>query len=793
MADADFSKFFGSPQNASSELTNSFVAKGELPESQRENISQQGEDFSQFMKPLNPDEGQFGTKSKLLLGNKPRSRLTAAKEAFTGTLKAGGKRLKRAAQGFSQGGNIFSKPDASLALLGGLGDVALSPFAAGFGLAEPEIAKGVSFVSKKIPEPVKKKASELIAAVPPDMKETLGDAFSAAGLLALSPTKSFGKAALRKAPRPVIRQVGKTGKALEKSGIKAAQAQQQSFIRDLIRPVQTKKVKEAQVARTTETGRGIFKRSIIEPTKKELAAERAVLEIKDLKPGATQQQSFNTISKANLKEARNLEQAIAKNDFIFPKKELNARLKEAKTRLMESPTLTGDAQKTAQKIMDKFQQFVDEQGATGSGLLKARKKLDNWIKSQKPKAFDPNKEGAFEIALREVRQTANKFLDEKATSVKVKESLAKQSSLFDALENIKPKAAIEADTAVGRVLQRAGKILGTKNRAVQATAAAVGIGGLGAAATFAPTAAALIGTGFALRGLTKLALSPGVRKALGRMLKEIERQALTTTNKTKSVQLQSLKKNIDNLIKDKRGAAQIGGGFEGIPKKVPKKFDSFTQARIDKAMTAAPDLKAFKETFSWGDLVQVKFGKKGISGRAILHPEHQTLLKSMKIGGSSNFVDEQGIKWIVDKISKDKFSLTAASPGRGHKGIVNLKDILESKKPNLKSGIVSTKVAKIGDKVKKGKKEFEVIAVDYPIDDTLQVISKKDYKFVKDQATDNIFDAANIDPKVQKLFDPDGHGFKSKAAEKKFNKLIEDETQDLLFDQFGYLIEDMPR
>lgn len=316
----------------------------------------------------------------------------------------------------------------------------------------------------------------------------------------------------------------KGGMILKETGEQALEKERTSFIRELARPIQTKAVKEAQVGRTTEVGKGVFKKSIIEPTSQELRIEKYLAEIPEIKPTNTFQQNYNAIQKANRAEAKNLEATIKNNDFIFPKKELSARLRATKEELARNPVITGDAEKTAEKLIAEIERRVNAAPAKGSELLQIRKDFDIWVEAQKGgAAFDPVKENAFSIANREIRRTINTFLDEKAPTVGVKDSLRKQSSLFDALDNIKPKAAQEADTAIKRFLQRSGEILGTKSRIVQILAATVGIGGLGAAATFAPGAATVGIGGFLMYKAGRLILKPQVRKVLGDLLIEIEK------------------------------------------------------------------------------------------------------------------------------------------------------------------------------------------------------------------------------------------------------------------------------
>ena len=233
---------------------------------------------------------------------------------------------------------------------------------------------------------------------------------------------------------------------------------------------------------------------------------------------------------------------------MFTRKELLSKLNNTKSVLAENPLITGDAENAANRLITKIQAMVAEKPAKGSELLQIRKDFDRWVESQKGGAiFDPAKENAISIANREIRKTINDFLDINAKDVGVKASLRKQSSLFNAMENIVPKAAQEADKAFVRSLQRVGDILGTKNRIVQGIAAVVGIGGLGAAATFAPAAAVVGISGWLIYSGGKLILKPQVRILLGKTIGGLERNANLITRGIGIGTVGALKDNNDAI------------------------------------------------------------------------------------------------------------------------------------------------------------------------------------------------------------------------------------------------------
>lgn len=308
------------------------------------------------------------------------------------------------------------------------------------------------------------------------------------------------------------------GGALERSGTEAIDAAKQSFAQDLVKPLEDKASKIADVSRTTEKGIGPFKRSVIAPTPEEVRAAEAVSQVPGVSPKNTLQQNFNAIQSENIINAGQLVSDVKLNDFAIPKKEVISRVNAVKGILDQSPIIVGDAKKTADKLLAGAQKFIQENDGTGSGLLQARKDYDQWVLSQKPAAFDAKAENAFTIANREIRKSMTNLLDEYAPNAKVKESLGKQSALYDAMENIAPKAADEANTAIGRALQRVGKVLGTKNKIIQGIAAGVGIGGLGAAATFAPAVAGLGIPAYVLYRAGKFVMSPELRVNIGKLL-----------------------------------------------------------------------------------------------------------------------------------------------------------------------------------------------------------------------------------------------------------------------------------
>jgi len=552
-------------QTQDNAITNRLVDEGALPESQREIFPQksQGGFRPVDMTPLDPAQNSLGVKSNPLLGEEPKQPkgriglgFEAFGESFVGGFKKFGSGLADIG-GSLTGQTFIGEQDRSVPtpegqrrglinraqqfgrgltqLTGGAGAVVTSPIAAPIGAFSPEIGKAARFVSEKLPDPAKERAAQFIESIPQDVKAQFGDVIDSLGLLAI-PSKAPALAAKKALAT-------RAGKAFKESSKRTKQIRKASFIDDLIRPEVTKKVGEEQVKRAIV--KGAFKKKVVPLSKGEAAIKKEVLKIKDLKPNMTKQEAFNVISKENVKKATQLESALQKNDFFFPKRELRSRLSKARQELAKSPTLVGDAQSMAQRFIDKMDDLVEQGGAKGSSLLKARKAFDKFVKAEKPKAFDPTSANAFDRSLKTIRKTVNDFLDEKATSVAVKKSLREQRTLFNALENITPKAAKEAQTVLGRAVQRATGLLGEKNKVIKEIAAAsVAI----PAVTLAPSFVAGAGLTFAgIKGAKAAITSPALRSSLGKLLTELGKLQVSKTGVSAGAII-SLKKEIESIM-----------------------------------------------------------------------------------------------------------------------------------------------------------------------------------------------------------------------------------------------------
>ncbi len=179
--------------------------------------------------------------------------------------------------------------------------------------------------------------------------------------------------------------------------------------------------------------------------------ENAVRNVPGISPKNTNLQNANLIHERIGSVASDLESQVGNNKGFFNPNQFKSYMKGVRSEIADNPLIVGNAEKTANKIFTKFESLVQKNGHTPSGLLKARKELDSWIRNQKgDKVFSPDTDNAVSLSLRGIRQGGNDFLAQLVPDVAVKDLLAEQSALYNAIDNIAGKAAKEGGNKIER-------------------------------------------------------------------------------------------------------------------------------------------------------------------------------------------------------------------------------------------------------------------------------------------------------------------------------------------------------
>lgn len=242
---------------------------------------------------------------------------------------------------------------------------------------------------------------------------------------------------------------GRAAKAAEE----VQEAGRLSFIQKLVTPKVTKSVAENQVSRTTESG--ILRNKVVAPLPREkaIADEVAKLPVNRTK---SLQANYNVIAAENTREAQALEKTLKQKDVEISFDNLQKTIDETKSS-MKKTYLGSNWETGANRIIEQMNESILKNAIkngkiTASGLWDARKDFDATVKAQKAKIFDRDTYNSYSEAARDMRQAINNLIEKSIPDAKFKASMKKQSLLFDAMDNIEPKAASEGSNIITRNL-----------------------------------------------------------------------------------------------------------------------------------------------------------------------------------------------------------------------------------------------------------------------------------------------------------------------------------------------------
>jgi len=277
------------------------------------------------------------------------------------------------------------------------------------------------------------------------------------------------------AAKPVVEAAGKVVAPVVKAGeeylAKRSAGKIEKFIEDLVTPelTPTKTIQAIKTGKVKEAG-FMGERDITGAVPFFEDTVKAVSEVPGISKSKTLLENANAIYSHIGTVAEDLKSQIKGKGFFSPN-EFSGYMKEASDKLNAVPSLTRDAADVANKYLNEFNKLVKKNGYTPEGLLQARKEFDNLIPDKK---LSPDIENGITEAIRYIRQGANEFLASKVPDVAVKDMLAKQTALYNAMDNIAPKATKEGKNAVVRWMKSHPKVV------AGATAAATAVMGGGA-------------------------------------------------------------------------------------------------------------------------------------------------------------------------------------------------------------------------------------------------------------------------------------------------------------------------
>jgi len=345
--------------------------------------------------------------------------------------------------------------------------------------------------------------------------------------------------------------LSKTGKVLEKSGITKAKTKHNSMVEDLITPDKTKRIKEAEVARTVEHGR-FFKKSTVELSAREKVLAHQVGKVPGVSKKESLQGNYNLINAHNNKLGKKLDAKVVGADVQIPHIVANIDIDDAVVQLLKDnpfiPVDKGGLNEGIARFAAQAKEILAKNPQTAKGLLDARKEFDQFAKKQRANVFDTPQDPIVKLSTFAIRDAMNARIAR--TIPKFKRELAEQSALFESLANIAPKAAKQGNTVMERVWERGAEFLGFRNKIMQTLAVAAGTSVLGAATTFAPTISLTMGAGGVLYLGGKALSAARSRMAIGKMIALSGQVIGTTKNKKVILQMKADRAALLQMLKN---------------------------------------------------------------------------------------------------------------------------------------------------------------------------------------------------------------------------------------------------
>lgn len=300
--------------------------------------------------------------------------------------------------------------------------------------------------------------------------------------------------------------------------------QRRDYLEDFITPISTKANDEERVKRMTQNAKG---RNVYNPSQEEI---EMVNVLKRTPINADNSLVGNmVILKEEVSKAHNsLVKQLGKSKVKLNKKELNTKLETIVDDLQETNTvLVGDASVVAKRIFSKAQQLMAKTDGSPAQLMQVRRDLDKWAQKQGKGSFDGN-ENAYTVAQRAVRDFLNTKVADAVPETAVLDKLRKQHLLLRAEDRLRPKAAQEADTKLGRRIDNFYHATGTTPpRTMLGKVATVGlatsiVGGAGFLGAL-PYLATGVGAGTLGYMVYRGSISPSLRKVLAKSLRETDK------------------------------------------------------------------------------------------------------------------------------------------------------------------------------------------------------------------------------------------------------------------------------
>lgn len=334
-----------------------------------------------------------------------------------------------------------------------------------------------------------------------------------------------------------VKAIDKTGKQTwvdpdamdwKTAGKRRINAPLQGTDKDLFHLIQdTSSRGRLNATKNTTDPKGILGKQQQLATKEELDVIDTLKQVKGVSGANTLQKNLNAVEAEIANLDKIIKKRLAANNIGFTFEEVFGGVKNSVDNLMkENPALFGSAtdatlRAVPSNMMNQLELILRRNGTDALGLYNARQEFDRYFFKHIEAAYKENPafSGINEAAVR-IRRTLNDAVDMLDEGTKAQRQ--KSANLHTASKRIAPKAEKEANTIVGRALQRIGLHGGST---------------FSSGVFNAPFAAVALPIGGIIRGFEKVkkgAISGAFREKLGYTLTDIRSELLRISKKVKT-------------------------------------------------------------------------------------------------------------------------------------------------------------------------------------------------------------------------------------------------------------------
>ena len=375
--------------------------------------------------------------------------------------------------------------------------------------------------------------------------EVARDLQALGNIVSVLPVGTAAQAAGRQAQRLGIRS-DELGARIGASATANLSREAREAATEIVQPEMTFRVRRDEALRLNEGG--ILQQRSLNPTRFEENMADALARVPGFDHNQTMRHNAQSAHQHIGTLARELDSELARTQIAFPRQEHMAYIRNNMQPFLDRPVLRGNPRGAAEEMIEEYGKILAQHPSTAVGAMQARREFDQWFKGWAPKGLEADRTAnVVNQTAQELRMLSNDFIAGKTPSVPVKELLQEQALLFNAIDNMRPKVAREAGSTLDRISDNISRVVSMRGRFSQTAGTVVGLGGLGAAATFAPVYTGVAGAGLATYGGYRLVTDNRTYKALGDTLQSINR-VLPETGGAERTLLMQTRQELQDLL-----------------------------------------------------------------------------------------------------------------------------------------------------------------------------------------------------------------------------------------------------